>query len=263
MTHDTIIPNENYQGINPMLFGYESCEKSHSFGPAVRTHWLIHFVVSGFGTYRISNREYKVGPGEMFVIPPYEETIYTADCENPWSYIWIGFTCGMPLPVKLSDTIRCPKALEIFNSMKKCGELKSGRSAFLCARLWDLFALLSGSEGGDEDYVEKALSCIHSEYMNPITVEQIAERLNLDRSYLSVIFKKRTGLSPKQYLVNYRLSVAASLLTEKCRSVSVTACSVGYSDIYNFSKMFKRRYGMSPIKYAQAEREKKEKAKII
>ncbi len=252
MTHDIIITNEGYKGLNPMLFGYENCEKSHYFGPAVRTHWLIHFVVSGFGFYKIADRQYNVGPGEMFVIPPYEETFYKADGEKPWSYIWIGFTSDEKLPVQLSDTIRCPQALGIFNSMKKCSEISSGRSAFLTARLWDLFSLLLSDEKSDEDYIEKALDCIHSEYMTPITVEQIARRLNLDRSYFSVLFKKKTGVSPKQYLLNYRMSIAASLITENCKSVSVAACSVGYTDIYNFSKMFKRCYGMSPSEYIKA-----------
>lgn len=249
MMHDIIVANENYSGLNPVLFGYEDCSASHFFGPAVRTHWLIHFVVSGFGYYKIGEREYNIGPGEMFVIPPYEETFYKADRENPWSYIWIGFTSDSPLPAELKDTVRCPEALGIFNAMKSCSETEKGRSAFLSARLWDLFALLLGNEKNETDYVDKALDCMHSEYMNGITVEQIALRLNLDRCYFSSLFKKKTGTSPKQYLLNYRMSVALSLMLDKNMSVSVAACSVGYSDIFNFSKMFKRHYGMSPNEY--------------
>ena len=82
-----------------MQFGYEECEKTQSYGPATRTHWLIHFVESGFGIFRIGEKEYKIGPGEMFVIPPYVETCYQADGSNPWSYIWIGFTTEKNFPL--------------------------------------------------------------------------------------------------------------------------------------------------------------------
>lgn len=247
--HNVIVRDEGYTDINPVEFGYEACEKSHFFGPAVRTYRLIHFVVSGFGIFRIRDKEYKVRPGEMFVIPPYVETYYEADSEKPWSYIWIGFTGTDKLTDKLTDVIRCPEALEIFNAMKNCEAFSDGRTAYLAARLWDLFSLLSGNENSRNDYIETALDCIHTEYMYDITVEEIAKRVNLERTYFSVLFKKKTGASPKQYLLNYRMSIAASLLRNKNIPVSVVAYSVGYSDIFTFSKMFKKHFGISPAKY--------------
>lgn len=253
MRHYVIVSDENYKGLNPVIFGYESCKKSHSFGPAVRAYWLMHFVESGFGYYKIGDREYKVGPGEIFVIPPYEETFYQADSEKPWNYIWIGFTSSK-LPLKLDDIIHIPEALTIFNAMKTCEEFTNGRSAFLSARLWDLFSLLLRNRKNSENYIEKALNCMHAEYMNGITVEEIAERLNLDRTYLSTLFKKKIGLSPKQYLLNYKMSIASTLLLDMHKSVSVTACSVGYNDIFTFSKMFKRHFGLSPLDYVKEKR---------
>lgn len=252
MQHCVIVANKGYKDLNPVSFGYQNCEKKYSFGPAVRMQWIIHFVVSGFGYYKIGEREYRIGPGEIFVIPPYEETYYEADDKNPWSYIWINFTADEPLPLELKDTIRCPEAQSIFYSMKKCDELKNGASAFLCSKLWELFALLSENEAHNTDYIEKALEYIHSEYMNNnVTIDEIAGVLNLDRTYFSTLFKKRVGVSPKQYLLNYRMSIAASLMTENKNSVSVAAYSVGYTDIFNFSKMFKRYYGVSPKEYVK------------
>ncbi len=251
MRHSVLISDEKYGGLNPVIFGYEDCEPSHAFGPAVRRYWLLHFVVEGFGSYKIGGREYNLGPGDIFVIPPFEETFYQANEVNPWHYIWIGFTSDGALPVALGDTLSCPKALGIFNEMKKCQEMSGGKSAFLSARLWDFFSLLLEKDEKQTDYVEDAIACIHSEYMNDITVEQIARRLNLDRTYFSVLFKKRMGISPKQYLLNYRMSIAAALLTDNKKSVSVVSCSVGYPDIFSFSKMFKRHYGVSPGEYGK------------
>lgn len=249
LRHSILVTDEKYHGLNPVVFGFEDCEPGHAFGPAVRRYWLLHFVVTGFGSYQIGGKTYSVKPGEIFVIPPYEETFYKAEEENPWHYIWIGFTSDTELPVKLEDAFFCSKAFFIFNEMKKCTQMSSGRSAFLCARLWELFSVLLEKDEKQTDYIEDAVAYIHSEYMNDITVEQMARRLNLDRTYFSVLFKKRMGISPKQYLMNYRMKIAASLMTENKKSVSVAAHSVGYPDIFNFSKMFKRHYGLSPHEY--------------
>ncbi|MBR5218900.1 MAG: AraC family transcriptional regulator [Clostridia bacterium] len=245
-----IVTDKGYKGLNPVIFGYEDCKPGHYYGPAVRNHWLIHFVVSGFGKYKIGNREYNLEPGEMFVIPPFEETFYQADTKKPWSYIWIGFTDDGSLPVTLQDKITCPSALGIFSDMKKCEQLSSGRSAFLAARLWDLFSCLAeGHSPQQEDVVKKALDCIHSEYMTGLDVSGLAHRLNLDRSYFSTLFKKRMGTSPKEYIMSYKMNMAASLLADRGMSVSVTAYSVGYNDIFTFSKMFKKFYGVTPSEY--------------
>ena len=86
--------------------------------------------------------------------------------------------------------------------------------------------------------------------MNGITVEEIAKKLNLDRTYFSTLFKRKTGVSPKQYLLDYRMSIAASLILKNDITVSVAAYSVGYSDIFTFSKMFKKHFGVSPKEYS-------------
>ncbi len=243
------ISDEGYDGLNPVQFGYQKCKSAHYYGPATRTHWLIHFVESGFGIFRIGDKEYTVGSGEMFVIPPYVETYYEADSEDPWSYTWIGFTTTKELPINLADVICCPKAMQIFNSMKSASSFEKGRSAFLSSKIWELFSLLLDNEKHDTSYVDIALDCVHSEYMYNLTIEQIAARLNLNHSYFSALFKEKMGLSPKQYLFNYRMNIAVSLMLEKDVSISVAAYSVGYTDIYNFSKMFKKHFGMSPREY--------------
>ncbi|MDO4618732.1 MAG: AraC family transcriptional regulator [Clostridia bacterium] len=237
-----------YTGINPVQVGFEDCESGHYYGPAVRTHWLIHFVTSGKGLFKIGENEYNIGAGEMFVIPPFAETYYEANEKNPWSYIWVGFTSDN-LPLNLENVIKCPEAYSVFNAFKTADRFQNGRSAFIAGKLWELFAILLDKNTHKTDYVNTALDIIHSEYTNPITIEGIANRIGLDRRYFAKLFKAHTKVSPRDYLLAYRMKIASMLLSEKAVSVSVAANSVGYSDIFLFSKMFKKHFGIPPTEY--------------
>lgn len=248
MQSNTIIPDKEPIDLNPAYFGYETCLPSKAFG-VVRGGYLIHCVVSGCGIFKIHNKEYQVNAGKLFVIPPGEDNYYIADDNNPWTYIWIGFDTNTSL--YFDDVIHCPEAIGIFQAMKKCTEYKNGRTAYLKARLWDLFALLLDNEVYTMKYIDDVLKYMHAEYMHEISIAGIARHLNLNRTYLSALFKEKMGISPKQYLTKYRMNIAASLLGIYGKSASVTAKSVGYPDLFAFSKTFKRYFGMPPSKYAQ------------
>ncbi|MBP3392374.1 MAG: AraC family ligand binding domain-containing protein, partial [Clostridia bacterium] len=64
------ILNEQYPGLSPTQFGFQECHPGHSFGPCVRPFWLLHYVISGTGTFTRSGITHQITPGEIFVIPP-------------------------------------------------------------------------------------------------------------------------------------------------------------------------------------------------
>lgn len=72
--------------------GYAKCEPLHGYGPAVRPNYLIHYILGGKGIYRVGERKYQLGAGEGFLVEPEVLTYYQADVEEPWSYLWIGFS---------------------------------------------------------------------------------------------------------------------------------------------------------------------------
>lgn len=234
--------------IIPVQFGYEQCEKSHSYGPAVRTYWLLHFVVSGSGIFRINGHEYTLKKDEIFVIPPFVETYYEADKNTPWEYIWLGFECEK-LPFDLKDVLYIPEAKSLFNKLKKAETLTLGKNEFLYSVIFELFSILLERQNKPIDYIENAINIMNSEYMNGLTVSELANKLNLERSYFTALFTRKLGLSPKEYLTDIRMKQAAMLLLQYDYNITVTALSVGYSDVYNFSKMFKKYYLMSPKEY--------------
>lgn len=247
-----IIMNEQYAGFNPVQFGSETCSPGHCFGPSVRTHWLLHYVVQGFGKFVKDGVTWEIGPGEIFVIPPYEETYYEADQSKPWRYIWIGFTMdGAIPPILTAPVLRCARAGIIFEEMLRCNKWGNGRSAFLSSKIWELYAALLEEGEGGEDYINKALHYMNVEYVNEITIQQVAEKVNLDRSYFSTLFKAAMGISPQAYLINLRLEKAAELITIYGESPTTAGISVGYPDLYHFSKIFKQHFGCSPRAYQE------------
>ena len=250
MNLSEIIINEHYDGLNPVQFGQERCIPGHSFGPAVRTHWLLHYVVSGSGRFVKGGKSYIIHAGQTFVIAPYEETYYEADLENPWHYIWLGFTGE--LPCKLDEAaLSVPELGDVFTEALQCSNMNRGKSAFLAGKVWEIFGHLLDEHKTELNYVKQAIHCMKLEYADGITVAQIAKRLNLNRSYFSTLFKERTGCTPQEYLTSLRIEKAIELMLKHNTTPSVAAISTGYSDIYNFSRMFKRYTGMSPRTYIQ------------
>lgn len=138
MIKSEIVIDQHYKDFSPMQFGSETCDPGHFFGPSVRTHWLLHYIVYGFGRFERDGISYSVKPGDIFVIPPYEKTYYEADQKKPWRYIWIGFTTDQSVPEQLlKPIIHCPSAGKIFEEMLQCEKMENGRTAFLCAKLWE------------------------------------------------------------------------------------------------------------------------------
>ncbi|MBP3391645.1 MAG: helix-turn-helix transcriptional regulator, partial [Clostridia bacterium] len=148
-----------------------------------------------------------------------------------------------------SPVLSIPGAGEIFQEMRRCQGMDSGRSAYLSSRIWALIAKALEAGKKPLDYIDTALNYISTSYMQDISATALSQALNLDRSYFSTIFKERLGVSPGKYIQNYRLNKAVELMTVQGESISVAATSVGYLDICNFSKAFKQRYGMSPRAY--------------
>lgn len=249
--------------IVPLECGYEECIPSHAFGPAIRSYYLLHFVVSGKGEFSSKNGRYTLSENDIFIIRPYEITYYEADEKEPWTYIWIGFKSDVPLPKALleNDVIRAPFLRKSFESLISEEYFPNERvdgacETYLAGVIMQMLGLLLRGESGDSDtsenYVSRAKSIIEFEYYNGITVTDIAKRLHLNRSYFTELFKAETGKTPHKYLTDHRMKQAAKLLRKKGLSVSVTALSVGYPDVFVFSRAFKNYFGVTPTEYAKA-----------
>lgn len=106
-------------------------------------------------------------------------------------------------------------------------------------------ALLTGSN----PLIRSAVDIIIREYSSNLTVEEIAGRLNVSRSYLSALFKEETTISVMQYITLMRMNRAEHLLRNTSMRVGEIAEAVGYHDASYFGLQFKKLYGMSPAQF--------------
>lgn len=258
--YEIILENLHLHDLNPRICGMEKCAPGHAFGPAVREYYLLHYVLRGHGAFLSGAQEYALKPGDLFIIRPGETTFYKADEQDPWEYVWVGFDCAQAFaPLLAPDTLSIPSALPVFQKIAGCHQ-EPMKNWFICARLYELFSLLAIVQGENERteqrYVSKAVNYIQSNYSQPMRVEAIASGLGLSRHYFSRIFKAATGFSPQEYIVSFRLSRAAQFMTVEGLSPGEAARQVGYPDVYSFSRMFSRRYGLPPGRYAAQARQK-------
>lgn len=77
------------KALNLYYGGWEICCPMHTFGPAIRQHYLIHYVTRGKGRLWINDICYTIEQDTMFLIRPGLISTYQADKYNPWEYCWI------------------------------------------------------------------------------------------------------------------------------------------------------------------------------
>lgn len=244
-TKDLLLTDRKLKDLNPLIAGEEICAPGHSFGPAVRKYTLIHYVIRGKGTLYARGGTYSVLAGQAFVILPGETTTYVADTQEPWYYRWIGFDGDLSHHFsQLPPVLTIPEMF--FTRMLHFSSQTSAIEYLLASELFSLYAYLFRNTHDGPPYVRKVENYIRANYMHPIRVERIAGELGLNRRYLSRRFKEETGRSIQEYLIHVRLQEAEQLLLHGC-SVKEAAILVGYEDISNFSRMFKKYTGKTPL----------------
>ncbi len=265
---DYIFSNDFTRNIDAMIYtcGYENCAPGHSYGPVMRNGYLIHYILGGCGIYKARGKIFHLKEGDAFLICPEELIYYEADRKQPWSYTWIGMQ-----GIKIKSYLERTSLLEslVFHygqddQMRLCHEkmfeadqLSTNKDLAMNSIMYEYLFLLARKfpghlHGGSEKktgYVDEALKYIESAYCDPITVQDIADRLNINRSYLSRLFKSMTGIPIQDYLLDYRIRQACILLKNTDFSIRTIAHSVSYVDALYFSRLFHQKKGMTPSEY--------------
>ncbi len=250
--------------------GLQICCPGHAYGPEIRTEYLIHIVIKGKGLYTVGSKTYEIGPNTAFLINPGVTTFYEASKEDPWTYIWVGFN-GIKAEAAIKqahfskDNLILPiRNVEPFvsyvNGMLASSQLTFAndlaREGYLYLFVSSLIQEQQSLENSEEIhdysyqvYVEHTLEYIEHNYYKNIKVQSIADYIGINRSYLTNCFKSVLHMSPQEYILNYRMNQASLLLKNTELPVSEIAYKVGYDDALNFSKIFKKMYGINPTKF--------------
>ena len=242
--------NKNLPGLNPLNIGHEKCEPGYACGPEIRGNYWFHYIISGHGTLVIDTNVYHPKPGQAFIIPRGRKTFFQADTNDPWEYIWFGFNGDR---AKQLDELKSP-VIDIdysyFSDIFDCKYYPNMEAEFLAGKLYIIFAQLFKRQYPG-NYITAVKEYISEHYSQTIRIGQIADIIGINRKYLAGLFKKETGQTMQDFLMQVRMNKATAIINNHHYSVTKTAEMVGYTDIYAFSKNFKKFFGCSPSAYVK------------
>ena len=209
--------------------GYQRCDANYQWGPGIRDHYLIHYIISGKGTYKIGGSIHTLKEGDAFLVYPNTEVVYQADETDPWEYAWVGFT-GSDAAMILQAT-DFSKSVPYIHNVKNGNEIKRQllhiydargngfeHAVEMTGRLYTTLALFiqcahkKETQNSANTYVQKSIEYISANYSYPITVEDIASYVGLSRSHL---FR------------SFTLFVCLMVISYKATKTVVTSAKVG------------------------------------
>ncbi|WP_338554058.1 AraC family transcriptional regulator [Paenibacillus sp. KS-LC4] len=110
-------------------------------------------------------------------------------------------------------------------------------------------------ENSRPNLVTEAIHYIQEHYRDSITAEKLAGIYSCSASYLSRLFKNQIGTGPIEYLIHVRIHKSKQLLLKSEARIQEIASSVGYADVYYFSRLFKKHTGHSPLQFRESNRQ--------
>ncbi len=241
----------------------------------------ITFILSGKGKYYVDGTLYEVRSGDVILFNPgvKHQSIDNSEQEPMVEFV-TGFTdfhfSGMPAnQIVLKDGGHVLRtSVETKQEISKhCYEMVAeqqgqslGRYFMMKAQLMQILILILREmqpacekqkaynfESYNRNYVvKKIISYLNENYACKISLDLIAHNMYLSPVYISKLFKEETGDSPINYLIKIRLEKAKEVLEgQEPVSIRSVANQVGYEDVYHFSKLFKKYYGISPLNYSK------------
>lgn len=224
--------------------------------------FLLAYVVSGTLLVHGKNTSGPVEAGQFLLLDCYEPHSYRApkDCELFWLH-FDGITARSYYDL---ITGRLGTVFSLKNAARVTGRLTSifqifaqgisVQEALLSKYITDILTepLLCGfsSEPSLEHHgIEDVISYISQHLSEPLCIETLCEKISLSPYYFIRFFKKKTGFTPHQYVLNARIDMARYLLANTELSIKEICFRTGFSNESAFSTAFKKATGISPAQY--------------
>ena len=227
------------------------------------------YITEGGGSLRMKQGDYAVSPGTGFFVFPGVWHWYSPDINTGWDEYWVGFK-GAYGETLLSNGILSIErpALEIginstivhlFQEMYEIAKREPpGFQPKLAGSVIRLLAYsLSFSQRRHQDseteqLVQRARLMMEDHLFGNLEMEEISHQLGISYTHFRSIFKDYTGQSPYQYYLNLKINKAKELLEAGDYAVKEVAHDLSFENQYYFSRLFKKKTGVSPSCWHEA-----------
>ena len=234
--------------------------------PHVYDNYVLSFVINGEGTYIIDGIVNPVKTGDAFLTAPNVVTSWTTKDNNPIQYIFMVISgpdhlrilsdVGLGLKSRIFKYLyeKDQEILQHLFSLYNAGKSNNVKEYELLGYLYLIMNCISKNNQKENYdiptpqsvYFKKAIIFISDNYSSNINVLDIANFLNIDRTYLYKVFKNKAGISPMSYLNNVRLEKAKWMIEYSDFSNTDIAIASGFYDYSHFSHAFKKKFGLTP-----------------
>lgn len=244
--------------------GSVQTELNFQIGPKMIPDFGVVFLYSGTGWVVQVGRHHTLRGGELFLIFP-NVTYAFAATTVAWQVYYLHFSSpGMVALLRRSGvtsreylTRDCDRdeVRRWCEEVVREGQRKVGPdAAVVSARIWQILAALASSRALGKppasSALKPALDYLEAHLTSEVPVATLAKLAHLSRFHFMRRFKRETGLSPRQYQINRRMTAARDLLS-KGESAKSVAQQLGFNDLFYFSRLFKQKNGVPPSKYAK------------
>lgn len=241
--------NPKLKDINP-LFAGDGTLSPNGTGRLhdTRNAVVIHYVLEGKGVLWRDDAAFPFQQGQIFLIMPGENAHFTSDPTAPCTCQWVGFIGELSNQFASLPPVICLEKPP-FPSLDNLHQSPANFPYQVAADLMYLYSILLDPDQRSFDWTQIITDYVQRSYMGKCSVEALAKEYNVARQYLTRYFKKRTGKTIQEYIMEIRLFEAKQCLLDG-RSVKEACILCGFRDTSNFHKAFKRyNDGLTPIEW--------------
>ena len=106
----------------------------------------------------------------------------------------------------------------------------------------------TGDQGCQDERLTEIINYINTNYLT-VTLDELEEHFHLSKPYLSKYIKDKSGKTFGELVKNVRMKKARTLLKGGNMTVETIAEKVGYQNVEHFNRLFKKKYGMTPVQF--------------
>lgn len=239
-------------------FAHSIKNRSYKAGPHIRNEFIIHINVKGGCTFSGIH----AGEGECFLFC--DTLIHSLITDSTNDRYWICFRgeqvkellrifcipTDRHVHFRIRNTTLVNSTLEqMFLACQNASKNEDGEQYAMVALMTVLTQLEMNTAvepSPDYGYVLNVARIIDSRYYQNLSMEQLARQIHISEKHMCRLFKKELGLTPKGYLLKVRMDSGKNLLLTTQNRIGDIAVSVGYPSQMEFSKVFKRYFGVTP-----------------